>query len=157
VTFKEAVEKTKNLEKAWEPGLQALRAEDRLHIDAEDTRKLRGSVDLDKAWQQIDPHGNRWDFGIAYQHSNRADEFVYWVELHTASDSQVKKVIKKAQWLLNWLKSNGGLLNQFEREIVWVSSGATTFTLNAPQKKQMALAALKHRGSKLRILNRCPG
>lgn len=156
MTFKAAVEQTKHLETAWEQGLQALRAQDRLHINPEDTRKLRGSVDLDTAWQQLDPHGNRWDFGIAYQHSNRKDEFVYWVETHTASDSEVKKVIKKAQWLLQWLKSGGKLLAQFECEIIWVSSGATTFTLNAPQKKLMALAALKHRGSKLRILDQHP-
>jgi len=156
VTFKEAVEQTKHLETAWKPGLQALRAEDKLHIDPEDPRKLRGSVDVDTAWQQLDPHGNRWDFGIAYQHSNREDEFVYWVETHTASDSEVKKVLKKAQWLLNWLKSGGKVLAQFEREIIWVSSGATTFTLNAPQKKQMALAGLKHCGSKLRMLNQRP-
>jgi len=62
VTFKTAVEQTKRLENAWEPGLQALRAEDKLHIDPEDTRKLRGSIDVDEAWQQLDPHGNRWDF-----------------------------------------------------------------------------------------------
>lgn len=153
MSFKTAVEQAVHLENAWKPGLQALRAEDRLHINPQDPRKLRGSVDVDTAWQQLDPQGNRWDFGIAYQHTNRNEEFVYWVETHTASDSQVKKVIKKAQWLLNWLKTDGKNLAQFEREILWVSSGATSFTLISPQKKQMALAGLKHCGSKLRILD----
>lgn len=153
MSFKTAVEQTKHLETAWKAGLQALRAEDRLHIDPQDPRRLRGSLDVDAAWHQLDPQGNRWDFGIAYQHTNRTEECVYWVETHTASDSQVKKVIKKAQWLLNWLKTGGRKLAQFEREILWVSSGATSFTLTSPQKKQMALAGLKHCGSKLMILD----
>jgi hypothetical protein len=153
MSFESAVNQTKHLEKAWKPGLQALRAEDKLHIDPQDPRKLRGSVDVDTAWQKLDPHGNRWDFGIAYQHTNRDEEFVYWVELHTASDSQVKKVIAKANWLLNWLRNGGKLLAAFEREIIWVSSGKTSFTLTAPQKKQMAMAGLTHCGSKLRILD----
>ena len=153
MTFKEAVEKTAQLEQAWEPGLQALRAQDRPHIEPEDPRRLQGSVDVDTAWQPLDPNGNRWDFAIAYRHSDKDEDFIHWVELHTASDSEVQRVIRKARWLLNWLKTHGKLLNQFEREIAWVSSGATTFTLNAPQKKQMAAAGLIHRGSKLRIRN----
>jgi hypothetical protein len=153
VTFKEAVEQTQHLEHAWQPGLQALRAEDKPHIELEDARKLRGSADIDAALRRVEPNANRWDFGIAYQHSNRRQEFVYWVELHTASDSQVNKVIKKAQWLLKWFKTGGRRLAEFDKEIIWVSSGATTFTLTAPQRKQMAEAGLIHKGLKLRITN----
>jgi hypothetical protein len=43
------------------------------------------------------------------------------------------------------------LLAEFERDIVWVSSGATTFTLTSPQKKRMAEVGLKQVGGKLRI------
>lgn len=151
MTFKEAVEKTSHLEMVYQPGLQALRAQDRPHIAAENTRMLTGSVDVDNALRQIDPHGNRWDFAIAYQHANRTEEVIYWLELHTASDSEVKVVIKKAQWLLNWLKDAGKLLAKFERDIVWISSGLTSFTLSSPQKRQMAQMGLQHRGSVLRI------
>ena len=151
--FKEAVEKTLHLEKSYVAGLQALRAEDRPHINAEDTRKLTGSVDVDAALRAADPHGHRWDFAIAYQHKNRKEETIYWVELHTASDSQVSVVIKKAQWLSSWLKGGGAPLAKFERDIVWLSSGSTTFTLSAPQKKQMAQVGLQHHGLRLRITN----
>jgi hypothetical protein len=120
---------------------------------ADDTRKLCGSADIDTALRRIEPDANRWDFGIAYKHSNRREEFVYWVELHTASDSQVNKVINKARWLLGWFRTGGMPLAQFEREIAWVSSGATTFTLTAPQSKQMAEVGLIHKGLKLRIRN----
>jgi hypothetical protein len=151
VSFKKAVGQTLHLEKAWCAGLLALRAEDKPHIVPEDTRRLRGSVDVDKALQKVEPNANRWDFGIAYQHADLKEEFVYWVELHTASDSQVKVVIRKAEWLRRWLGNGKNPLNDFQREFIWVSSGATTFTLTSPQKKTMAAAGLMHSGLKLHI------
>lgn len=154
--FRQAVAQTPHLDEAYRAGLQALRPEDKPHIQPEDTRRLGGSVDIDAANKRVDPNGNRWDFAVAYAHTNRTKEVVYWVELHTASDSQVGKVILKAQWLLGWLRGDGALLNSFEKEILWVSSGATTFSLSAPQRKQMAQAGLKHGGGVLRIPNKKP-
>lgn len=153
MTFKAAVEKTPNLENAWRAGLQALRAEDKPHIEAQDTRKLTGSVDVDAALLHAEPNANRWDFGIAYQHTNRDAEVIYWVELHTASDSQVSVVIRKAQWLINWLKNEGRALAAFERDIVWVSSGATSFTPSATKLKQMSQLGMRPCGTILRIRN----
>ena len=153
MTFKEAVGLTEDVKNAWQAGLQALRAEDRPHIEPEDTRALRGSADIDSALRAKHPQANRWDFGIAYQHTDRTDEVVYWTELHSASDSQISVVIRKARWLLQWLNNEAPLLNAFEREIVWVSSGATAMTPTAPQKKRMAQAGLRHVGSRLRIKN----
>jgi hypothetical protein len=153
MTFKEAVEKTLQLKGSCMAGLRALRAQDRRHIEAEDTRKLAGSVDVDTAYQKLDPQANRWDFGIGYRHANREEDVIYWVETHTASTSEVNVVIKKALWLLAWFKGDGKLLAEFEKDIIWVSSGATTFTLSAPRKKQMAQAGLKQSGGRLRIRN----
>jgi hypothetical protein len=152
--FHQKVESIPALVGHWKEGLQALRPEDKPHIEAEDTRKLRGSVDVDKAYQKLAPQDNRWDFAIAYQHSNRTDEFVYWVELHTASDSQIKVVIKKAQWLLDWLRNEGKPVADLEKSVVWVSSGHTSFTRGSSQMKQIAQAGLKYVGNKLKIRNR---
>ena len=154
MTFKEAVEKTKHLEKAHRQGLQALEDKCKPHIEAENTRKITGSVFVDEANKKVDPYGHRWDYGIAYQHTNRDAEVVYWVETHTASDSQVGKVIKKAAWLQQWFKGHGKHLATFEKDILWVSSGATTFTLSSTQRKQMAALGLRTTGGKLRIRNK---
>ena len=80
--FKESVEETPHLQGKWNAGLNALRAEDKVHIKPENTTTVHlcGSVDVDTAWQRLDPSGNRWDFAIGYQHANRSDEFIYWVE-----------------------------------------------------------------------------
>ncbi len=151
MTFKEALNQTPQLATAWRAGLQALRAEDRPHIKAENTRKLTGSADIDAAYLAVQPNANRWDFGIGYQHTNREAEVIYWVETHTASDSEVSVVIKKAQWLLGWLKTEGKLLAAFERDIYWVASGRTKFTPAATKLKQLALMGVKFAGSALHI------
>jgi hypothetical protein len=145
------VGQTKHLKDAWRPGLQALRAKDRPHIAPEDPQQLQGSVDVDSALSSSQPNANRWDFAIAYQHSNRKSEFIYWVEIHTAGDKEVKVVLKKLAWLRRWLANDGKLLDQFECAFVWVSSGATTYTLDSPQRKRLAQLGLELKGRIVRF------
>lgn len=151
--FKEVVEATPNLAGKWCAGLGALRAEDKPHVKPEDTSttRLRGSVDIDTAWGRLDPHGNRWDFAIGYQHANRSDEFVYWVETHTGSDSQIKVMLKKLAWLKNWMAGDGKELAKFEKQYVWAPSGATSFTEGATQVKKLADQGLHYSGAVFRI------
>lgn len=156
MSFKKDVKKTPNLKTAWRAGLGALRAQDRPHVVAEDTRQLKGSVDVDAALQHREPNAHRWDFAIGYRHTNRARECVYWVEIHTASDREVNVVLNKLRWLREWLAGDGRLLARFERDFIWVSSGATSFTLGAPQLKQFAQLGLQHKGGVLRIRSRRP-
>ena len=151
MTAEQAVNATPHLQGKWERGLQALRAEDRPHIRAADTRALTGSVDVDTAWMRIEPNANRWDFAIGYQHEDRTVECRYWVELHTASDNQVDVVLRKVRWLLRWLKGEGMAMDGFERDIVWVSSGRTDYTLNGPQRRSFADHGLRQTGGILRI------
>jgi hypothetical protein len=151
VSFKRKVKETPHLQNAWMAGLGALRAQDRPHIVAEDTRFLQGSVDVDGALQEHQPNAHRWDFAIGFRHSNRRKDCIYWVEMHTAIDKEVKVVLDKLRWLRTWLATDGEPLSQFERDFVWVSSGATSFTHTAPKIKQIAEHGLQYRGRVLRI------
>jgi hypothetical protein len=151
VSFKTAVNGTPNMQNAWTQGLGALRALDRPHIVPEDPRRLLGSADVDAALRVHEPNAHRWDFAIGYRHSNKPKEYVYWVEIHTANDKETKVVLAKLRWLKTWLVGPGNLLNQFERDFIWLSSGATTFTLGAPQLKQFSQLGLQHKGRVLRI------
>ena len=153
MTFKEAVELTPDLESGWRAGLGALRAEDKPHIRAEDTRRLRGSADVDAALQPREPNATRWDFAISYQHTNRKGEFIYWVETQTGTDDQIKVVLKKLAWLKAWLHQDGQRLDRFDRDIVWVSSGHTFFTKGSAQVKTLAQKGLIYSGAVLRIPN----
>jgi hypothetical protein len=151
VTVQDAATQTPHLTEAWKPGLEALRTRDRPHVEAQDTRSLSGSADLDSALQEQEPTAHRWDFAIGYVHTNRTLECIYWVEIHTATDREVNVVLNKLRWLKQWLKGDGKKLAQFERDFVWVSSGATSFTLTSPQQKQFAVLGLQHKGRVLRI------
>ncbi len=144
---------TTSLGGAWQIGLGALRAEDKPHIRPEDARKLTGSADLDAALRGQHPNANRWDFAIAYRHVNPSSEWVYFVEIHTANDHEIQVVLNKLRWLCDWLAHDGHLLNQFKRDFVWVSSGTTAFTLDAPQRKRFAQQGLLYRGKVLHIRN----
>jgi len=117
-----AVSKTPHLQNAWMQGLGALRAQDRPHVVPEDPRLLKGSADVDGALQAHEPNAHRWDFAIGHRHANQQKDCIYWVEIHTANDKAVNVVLDKLHWLRAWLGGAGNLLNQFERDFVWVSS-----------------------------------
>lgn len=154
--FRKAVEQTPHLKGAWKAGLGALRAEDKPHVLAEDPRRLQGSVDVDTALRTVEPSANRWDFAIAYRHSNRKTAFVYWVETHTGSQSQIEVVLKKLAWLRSWLRNDGQKLDSFEREFVWIASGPTSFTKGAGQVKVLAAKGIRYAGKVLHIPDEAP-
>jgi hypothetical protein len=151
VKFKEAVKKTRHLENAWMPGLLALRRRDRPHVAPSDPRKLKGSADVDAALRHQQPNAHRWDFAIGFRHTNRQQDCVYWVEIHTANEKEVKVVLDKLLWLKDWLAGDGKLLNQFEKDFIWVSSGETSFIPGSPKLRRLAELGLRHKGSVLRI------
>lgn len=158
MSIAEAMEGTPHLRGAWQRGLQALRPEDKPHISAQDTRRITGSAYVDEALKTIREHAeaHRWDFGIGYRHTNRENEVLYWVEIHTANDHGLTLVLEKLRWLRRWLAREGRLLDSFEREFVWVSSGRTSFMPTSAPAKQFALLGLKHKGRTLRIPNERP-
>jgi hypothetical protein len=125
--------------------------QDRPHVVPKAPRQLRGSADVDSALQGHQPNAHRWDFAIGYRHANRNKDCVYWVEIHIASGKEVNVVLAKLHWLQTWLAADGSRLSPFERDFIWVSSGATPFTLDAPQLKRFAQLGLQHRGRVLRI------
>ena len=143
--------KTPQLANAWKSGLRALRAQDRPHVVTENPRFLKGSADVDSALQAVEPNAHRWDFAIGYRHANWQTDFVYWVEIHTANEKEVNVVLDKFRWLKWWLAGDGNLLNQFKRDFIWVSSGATSFNPNSPKLKSLAQQGLQHRGRILHI------
>src|ERR1700733_11568460 len=110
--FEKSVKKTPKLENAWMTGLGALRTRDKRHVQPESPRQLKGSVDVDGALVRHEPNSSRWDFGIGYRHSDRSNDCIYWVEVHTGDDKEVKVVLNKLTWLQKWLKGPGKLLNE---------------------------------------------
>jgi hypothetical protein len=152
VTFKKAVADTPDLENAWYSGLKALRKVDAKHIKAEDTKRLKGSIDLDGALKKKLPNAPIWDYGIGHKPSNHPEEMVYWVEIHPASDGEITSILAKLDWLKTWLGNEAATtLNGMRREFLWVSSGKTSFTVSSTQQKKLAQHGLQHKGRIFKI------
>jgi hypothetical protein len=152
VTFKEAVEQTPDLKGAWQQGLRALREVDRNHVDAEDTRRIKGSVNVEKCLAPNYLGERQWDYAVGFHPTNLGDEeVVYWIEVHPAKNGEVKVVLEKLQFLKKWLSQEGAKLNTMRRAFIWVSSGKTSFTLTAPLQKQFALLGLQQPGRFFKI------
>jgi hypothetical protein len=59
MTFRQAVDETDDLNGAWQPGLRAFREVDRNRIGTDDTRRLKGSVNVERPLQSLYP-SERW-------------------------------------------------------------------------------------------------
>lgn len=153
MTFKDAVRKTPGFEGAWRSGLQALHGTDRQHVEADDAQRLSGSVNVDAALTQSHPNDPRWDYAVGHRPTNRKEEVVYWIEIHPASNGDIKVVLAKLIWLRSWVRKSAPHLQAMKKVFVWVSSGKTSFTLSSPQQKQFALLGLRHKGRVFKIPN----
>ncbi|MBD3377880.1 hypothetical protein GF406_22820 [candidate division KSB1 bacterium] len=149
--FKQAVSTTPHLEQSWQVGLQALKKKDRARIESANTFDLKGSVDIDTSLKKCEPNASRWDYVIAYKHSNRNREHLYWVEIHPSGDSEINVVLNKLEWLKNWLDRQGKRLVVFQADFIWIPTSGTTFTRNAKQMKILAQKGLIYKGAGLKI------
>jgi hypothetical protein len=148
LTFREAV-KAIGLEHVYYDGLQALSKTDRARLDVHPKVKLTGSIDLDAALQDTHPNDPRWDYAIARRPPN--GELIHWVEVHPATDAEIKTVLAKFEWLQGWLRTQGKALVKFESEFIWISSGKTAFSPISHQRRKMSERGLRHVGSTLRM------
>lgn len=146
MTFKDAVEKTPKLQEAWRAGFQALTAADRQHVDAQDTRRLAGSVNVDAALARSHANDPRWDYAVGHRPTNYDGEVVYWIEIHPGSSGEIRAVKAKLTWLQKWLQASAPELNAMRRAFIWISSGRTSFSPVSLQRKQLALLGLRYYG-----------
>ena len=136
--FKDLVEATPAIANAYEVGLKALKGHSKL-IGLSDTAKCDGSVDIDLATLQKHPEANRWDYVFSY------DGNVYFIEVHSAETGEVNRVLRKLQWLKNWLTNEAPLLDQVKAKIpfYWIQSGRFSIQNNSPQYRLLIKAGLK--------------
>ena len=152
MTFKEAVEAAQPpVNGAYCPGKQAMENRHRLLVTCADSTRLTGSIDLDTALRQHRPGDNRWDYGLGYKPANGSEQAV-WVEVHSATTKEVSKVLKKLQWLKDWLNENAEQLRQLseraDRDIryVWIASSGVHIPNHFPQARRLARSGLRLKG-----------
>jgi hypothetical protein len=139
MTFKQAVEQTPDVANSYQSGLSAL-GQYATKVSYKDSRLLEGSVDIDTCTTFKYPNDNRWDYVLAY------NQKVYFVEVHSANTSQVITVIRKLQWLKNWLNFNAPIINQLPKAqpaYYWIQSGSFAIPKNSPQYRKVIQNRIK--------------
>lgn len=147
MSFKGDVVKIRSLNGRFYPGLRALRKNaEYIVLKDECSHRLMGSIDLDTAYEDSDPDGARWDYGVGIQ--SGTSDAIDWIEIHPASTSEIDKVLKKLAWLKNWFNEDGKSLKRYTRHYIWISSGKTRLLPTAQKKKSMAQQGLMHKGNR---------
>lgn len=137
--FKEAVIATPEACDCYQQGLQALGNYSK-KVELSNARKVEGSVDIDACVSKKYPSANRWDYALGY------DAEAYFVEVHSAQTNEVSTVLKKLQWLKDWLNDTATELNQIKVKnrtpYYWVQSGKFDILKTSPQYRQLINAGL---------------
>ncbi|MBM4019611.1 MAG: hypothetical protein FJ288_15040 [Planctomycetes bacterium] len=149
--FEASVKACAALSQHYQVGLQALRQADKERIQV-NGRQLTGSVDVDSALAGTLPNAPRWDYGIGHRPRRNGAEAVHWVEVHPATDGEVKVIEAKLDWLANWAGAHAPALWAMKRRYVWVSSGNTHLTPTAPGLRRLAQRGVKNVGSRYTLV-----
>ena len=142
MTFQQAVVQTTDLGAyVFCYGLRAL-GNDSSRVQVARRRSLVGSVALDDVLRARYPDDPRWDYGVGLQKSAR--ESAVWIEVHPASTSEVRTVLRKLQWLKNWLKTRAPALEKLTgvRSYFWVATRGVHIRQGSPQARLLQLAGL---------------
>lgn len=145
MTFKEAIDAAPQpVNRAYRPGKQALESRHRGKVSCADSRRLTGSIFLDSALAQVRGYTNkpRWDYGLGYKPENGRERAI-WVEVHSATTREVSAVLKKLQWLRDWLNSEAEQLKKMtflakdDIRFVWIASSSVKIPKNSPQFRRL--------------------
>lgn len=140
ISFKKAVETTKDIENCFQAGLKAL-GKYSSKIVLRDPKKCCGSVDIDGCVTKKYPQDNRWDYAICY------DGDVFFAEVHSANTGEVSTVLRKLQWLRNWLNLNAPEINKLRARsktpFYWIQSNGNHILPNSKQARQVAISGLR--------------
>ncbi|PXF34789.1 hypothetical protein EU77_05535, partial [Mesotoga sp. SC_NapDC] len=108
-------------------GLQAIGKPDRVSL--QETRTNAKSVDIHSCLKEDYPNENRWDYAVFIEIVDILK--TAFIEIHPANESEVDEVIKKAQWMKQWIMDNQIRVISENRKFFWVSSGNVKITKNS--------------------------
>jgi hypothetical protein len=140
-TFRQAVEATMEVRHCFCEGKKAIKNNERNKVELINSKKCGGSLFIDQCLidQEKYPKDNRWDYAIDYNGE------VYFFEVHTASTSEVSTVLKKLEWLKNWLHHKASEINSLkaEKSFYWIQSNGYHILPNSRQEKLAKQEGLK--------------
>lgn len=137
--FQVAVENTEEVKNGFRVGKQAIKSADRSKVDAAESKKLQGSLDIDSQVKALYPMDPRWDYALSY-----ADK-IYYLEVHPAETSEIDKVVSKVKWLKNWLKTKATKINELpkaEHPYIWIQSGRYAILPTSKDKMKLSVSGI---------------
>lgn len=139
-SFETAVKATADIADSYEKGLGALGSDSKyVAIEKKETRLIDGSVDIDNSTKDRYPDDERWDYVISFKGK------AFFMEIHPATAGEVKKMEGKLKWLMQWLKQNAPLLDQYPQgkpRFSWIHSGKGGLPKTAPEYRRAALMGI---------------
>lgn len=140
ITFKQAVEATPDVATGFQVGLTALGVYSS-KVSVSVTKDLQGSIDIDTLTTAKYPNSNRWDYAFSYKGE------VFFIEVHSATSSEVRTVLRKLQWLKDWLQSKAPEINKMSAKktapFYWIQSKGFAIPKTSPQYRAAESAGLK--------------
>lgn len=136
--FRRAVSDTPEVANCYQAGLKALGKYSQKVVPA-NLSKCEGSLGIDACTLTIYPTQNRWDYALSY------DSKVYFVEVHSAETGEVSTVLRKLQWLKDWLSQKAPEINKLKADApyFWIQSGRFSILKNSAQAKQIAQSGIR--------------
>ena len=138
--FKEAVDATPDVTGRHVAGLKALGSHSKL-VKLTDNNQCNGSVDIDACTEKKYPAANRWDYVLSYK------GIVYFIEIHSAETGEVKTVLRKLEWLKDWLTMHAPNIDKLKAQkhppYYWIQTGRYNIQKNSPQYRQAIQAGIK--------------
>jgi len=140
MSFRQAVLATPDVATCYKTGLTALGTYSS-KISVSNTSILNGSVDIDTCTSGLYPNENRWDYAFAY------DGEVFFIEIHSAKSGEVRTVIKKFNWLKDWLTNKAPEINKLKSRnrspFYWIQSNSYSIPITSPQYRIVAKTGIK--------------
>jgi hypothetical protein len=136
--FQRAVEATPDIANGYKPGLSALGIYSS-KISVDHTSLIEGSVDIDTCTTNRYPNASRWDYVFSYNGK------AYFVEVHSAKTDEVSTVLRKLQWLKDWLRVHAPQINSLKasKPFYWIQSRDFAIPRTSPQYRKAITAGLK--------------
>ncbi len=129
MSFRQAVETTPDVANGYRSGLTALGGYS-VKVSVSDTTKIQGSLDIDSCTRARYPNANRWDYALSYRSE------VFYVEVHSANTREVKKMLKKFEWLKYWLRTKAPEISKLTAKhnaFIWIQSNNVQIPKTSPQ------------------------
>lgn len=132
-TFEEAVRATPDIKDCFMKGKLAIINKEKDKVELSDPRNCGGSLFIDQCLinQQMYPNDNRWDYALDYNAE------VFFFEVHTASSSEVSTVLRKLDWLKQWLVQKAPEINALKAKapFFWIQSNGYHILPNSRQER----------------------